>query len=400
MEFIVSRNDLMKALRHVQPAVFKSKKLPHLRCVMFSFPDDAKRNVMTIHAYNGEVWISETIPLDAPAVQARPIVVLHSDIINLIKSLDEQPLHFTVFEYQLKVVHSCGSFRLPLYTSCDVFSAMRPCPDVEAPDSYSFDYEAPGLRSVLSKCAFAMAKDELRPTMSAVCMNLTEEYADFVSSDGHKLVRVRKKPVYFSDCKLVSTQLLIPSDVVRMLLKILPPTGDIIFAFQEESTERRSSALITIDDTIKISFRPIEGRYPNYLGVIPEYGVFKVTVDRKLLMKSVNRLGYFSPDKSMVRIDLSSESLNLRVKDVDYGIYGDEVVACSVKKIDGTSLSPGCLLSVGLKASTLVDILKVINTEEVTLQFIDSSRCVLIFPQTQSDIEDITMLMMPILLSD
>ena len=397
MEFIVSRNNLMKALRHVQPAVRKSKELPILRYVMFSFPDDAKRNVMTIHAYNGEVWISETIPLDAPAVQARPVYVYHSDIINLIKSLDEQPLHFTVFEYQLKVVHSCGSFRLPL-NCCNVFPAMCPCPDVEAPDGYSFDYEAPGLRSVLSKCAFAMSKSEFRPTMMAVCMNLTEEYADFVSSDGHKLVRVRKKPVYFSDCKLVSTQLIIPSDVVRMLLKILPPTGDIIFAFQKESEERSPSALITIDDTIKISFRPIEGRYPNYLGVIPEYGVFKVTVDRKLLMKSVNRLGYFSTDKGLVRIDLSSESLSLRVRDVDYD--GDEVVACSVKKMDGTSLSPGCFLSVGLKASTLVDILKVINTAEVTLQFIDSTHCVLIFPQTQSDIEDITILMMPILLSD
>ena len=111
---------------------------------------------------------------------------------TVLKSIDEQPLHFEVLEYQVIVHHAIGSFRLPLYQNVsEFFDFKAPTPYVEADDGYQLEYEAPCLKSILGRCNFAMAQDELRPVLNGVYFNLTDKFCDYVSSDGHKLVRVR-----------------------------------------------------------------------------------------------------------------------------------------------------------------------------------------------------------------
>ncbi len=419
MEFIVSRNKLLQALQHTRHAIHQKQDRLY-KCFVFTFPDDPNEATMTVHASDGDIWITETIMLDKPAVEARTITVWSSDILRPVKSLDDQPLRFVVGEYQLTVHHSCGSFRIPLESSGEALEYIcsgGPKPDVEARDCHCIDYEAPELRSVLSKCNYAMAQDELRPAMNGVYVNMTGEYTDYVSSDGHKLVRVRKSPKVFAGGVVEPLSLIMPSRVVRALLKILPSTGDVTMEYQEKLEKektcitnghrekytelvRKAQVRIVVDATLTISFSPVDGRYPAYWSVIPEHNPFQMTVDRKMFIKSLDRLIIFQPTNGLTRLDICEDELKLQVQDTDFGYDANENLSCKTVKTDGTALTPGIVQTIGMQGPSLSATLKTLNTENVVFCFTDRSRAIIILPQPQPDVEEITMLLMPMLCND
>lgn len=241
MEFIVSRNALLQALNHCRNAINAKKTYDMFKNFTFSFPDEPDPKTMTVHTSDGNQWLSDTIAIesvpasvDAPGA-FRPFAVYYHDMLRAINALDEQPLTVRVHEYQLSVHHSFGSFCMPLENVAQEFlSASKPQPDADAEDSSRLEYEVPGLRSILSRCKYAMAQDELRPVMNGVYVNLTSDFSDYVSSDGCRLVRVRKDPMFVSADESEAVSFIIPSAVVRTLLRILPKTGDVEIVYQKE----------------------------------------------------------------------------------------------------------------------------------------------------------------------
>lgn len=412
MEFIVSRNSLLRALQHVRCAITKGE-LNIFKCFVFSFESE----MMTVHASNGQLWMKETIVLDKITCERRPIAIYYDDLLKPIKSLDEQPLRFEVLEYQAIVHHSIGSFRLPLYgNASEFFDFKAPTPDAEADDGWQLEYEAPCLKSILGRCNFAMAQDELRPALNGVYFNLTDKFCDYVSSDGHKLVRVRKYRSADSSFVVNNLSFIFPYPVVKALMKVMPSTGDAIVQYQKELikestitnsngkrekypyTERKPQCRIIIDDNLTLSFNTVEGRYPAYWSVIPESHNFKMTIDRKALVKSIDRLSLFASTNGLLKMNIDETTLNLNTDDFDFGVAGDETLPCEFSACGCATATPK--LRIGMNTSALSQTLKSFSTEKVVFLFIDDSRAVLIHPQPQPDSEEITMLNMPMLIDD
>ena len=412
MEFIVSRNSILRALNQTRHAITKGD-INVFKCFVFTFDDEER--LMTVHASNGSMWITETVVLDAPAKDARSIAVYYLDLLRPIKSLEEQPLRFIVGDSQMTVTHSIGSFRLPLCNTAEEFLYYkRPNPDVEAKDGYYMEYEAPGLRSILSRCNFAMAQDELRPAMNGVYMNLTEDYSDYVSSDGHKLVRVRKSHI---DChgKESSLSFIIPSPVVKALLRMLPSTGDVEIEYQKEKrkkesktdatghlrdnliTERQPAARIVIDDALTIAFNTVDSIYPKYWSVIPNHHSCEMLISRRALVKSVDRLSLFATDAGLMKMTVTADTVSLSTTDTDFEVGGDETLPCESKPNGG---DVPVNLSIGMNCRNMAATLKALTSERVALRFIDSSRAVIFHPVPQPDNEEITILLMPMLCND
>lgn len=432
MEFTLSRNNLLRALQHVRCAITK-QQAQVFNCFVFSFPpatDGSPVFSVTIHASNGSVWIKETIPIEAPVPDASasgipseaavpgasasgipPFAIYYSDLLRPIKALDEQPLRFEVLEYQVIVHHSIGSFRLPLAQSASEFFCYKaPDPDATADDGYLLEYEAPCLKSILARCAFAMGQDNFRPFMNGVYVNLTDQFSDYVSSNGYILVRVRKNPVNYSPL-FVGISFIIPYNVVKTLVKVLPSTGDLTVGYQKElikkepfvdshgnehfTTKRKPQCRITIDGNLTVSFNTVEGTYPKYWSVIPEHHDFSMTIDRRALVKSVDRLSLFAGEKNLLRMRISKDNLYLQTKDKDSDVEGSETLPCECRVVSGSPAD--IILYTGFNTSFLSQILKAISTEKVSLLFQDDqSRPVIIHHQPQPDNEEITMLLTPL----
>ena len=410
MEFTVSRNSLLQALQHTRQAILKNNPLQLFKNFVLTFRNDCQL-VMTVHTSNGEVWMTEDVVLDGKKDELHPIGIYYNDLLPAIKALDEQPLRFVVGEYQMTVYHEIGSFRLPLANNTDEFLSLHaPSPDVEAKDCHSLTYEAPELASVINRCSYAMLQNELRPVMNGIHLNLTANYSDYVSSNGHIMVRVRKRPVVDA-FETIITSLIIPAGIVRILQRVLPKTGDVDIDYQEkleevkESTrnstkeetvlKRKAQCRITIDDNLTIAFNPVDGRYPNYLAVLPEHSRYEMLIDRRALTKSLDRLVLFANESNkMVRMTVSRDKLRLRTEDSDFSLEGEEELPCEC------NLHTDWTMKIGMKATSLSKTLKTMTTQKVAIHFEDSSRAVIINPQPHPDNEELTYLLMPMLCDD
>lgn len=408
MEFTVSRNSLLLALQHTRQIINKKNTLPVFGNFVLTFCNLCQL-VMTVHTSNGEAWMTEDVVLDDTKGELRPIGIYYSDLLPAIKALDEQSLRFVVGESQVTVFHEIGSFRLPIANNTDEFLAYKvPCPDVEAADCYTMTYEAPALASILSRCSYAMAEDELRPAMQGVHINLTPTYSDYVTSDGHILVRVRKNPVRYSGNAVV-TNFIIPAYIVKILQHVLPKTGDVDIDYQEKlekenvrsgsnhipekymEVKRKAQCRITIDDNLTISFNPVDGRYPNYLNVIPEHNKYEMLIERRTLTKSLDRLALFASTDNLIRMTISREQLRLNTSDTDFDIEGVETLPCEC------NLDTDKTIEIGLKVCSLSKTLKTMSTEKISIHVEDKSHAIIISPQPQPDNEELTYLLMPMM---
>lgn len=83
--------------------------------------------------------------------------------------------------------------------------------------------------------------------------------------------------------------------------------------------------------------------------------------------------------------------MRLESKDVDFAIEANEAIACQYDSED---------MKIGLKDESTLQILKNLKSEKVVFQLTDPSRAAIILPEPQPDCEEITMLVMPMLVND
>ena len=394
MTIKIERNKLLEALQSIYAATGKSGAYcEQHRCFIFR----AKEKSLTIEASDSELFMSKKLAIENTDYDSRDFALFAPQFIKAIKSVDEQPLELEVLEYQIIVRHNVGSFALPVVDCVPLYDNMRK-PELDYSRVHRLAFEAPGLYSILNKCKYALADDDLRPVLNGVCMSLKKDYTDFAASDGHKLVRIRKQSI--KDEKPVD--FVFPKKVINTLLKILPKTGFVGIWFNEydytwkpEEHNGKSApsygCLMVIDGT-ELLFRPISGRYPNFENVIPSAFSKELTIDRKQLLKSIERLSQFANDSSrLITFNLNPTRLMMQAEDKDFATQGSEVLPCTYS---------GEVCRVGFKDITLIQTLRNSTAPEMIFKGIDSSKAFIIEPSVQPDSEEITMLLMPMIIND
>lgn len=392
MQFTVRKEALLTVLIHMNRVIPKRSAMPMFQNFVFTIDEGEK--AMTVQASDGEGWMMESVAIDEEIKEKRAFSVYYYTLLRTLKGLEDQPLCFEVSEYQMKVTHSYGSFRLPIQDAEEFLNFPRLRPNAEAKDCKHLYYEVPGLKSVLTQCSFAVANDELRPVMGGVYVNLTKEHADYVASDGLKLVRVQKDPMRDNNDP-VEASFIIPAKIVGILLRILPSTGDVYVNYQE--IDGKAVASVIIDGNLTYTFRLIDGVYPKYWQVIPQSFAYEVKADRKLLIKSIDRQANFTSSNMMIRFEFRKEDVQLSAKDTDYEI--DSVETLPIERRALTNYDEDCLNCVvlGMNYGNIAAILKRLNTEKVKIKLRDKSSAFVIEPEPQPSVENITMLMMPML---
>jgi DNA polymerase-3 subunit beta len=194
--------------------------------------------------------------------------------------------------------------------------------------------------------------------------------------------------------------MIIPKKVVSILLKVLPDTDFVQIWYNpylpnldEEEAKKtpRAACEITVDD-ITICFRPIEGRFPNYNSVIPTRHNCTLTVDRKALIKSLDRLSLFANSSSgLITIYLEPDKMQMQSEDKDFEQSAVDTIPCNYNGKD---------MCIGFKDRSLIQTLRNLNTKDVTFYLIDQNTAVIIGPTIQPESEEITALLMPMYIND
>lgn len=375
MRFTVSSSALSSKLNMLAKVIGSKNSLPILDCFLFQVANGE----MSITASDSDNVIKSTLVLTDHDGEGE-FCVPNRVILDALKELPEQPLHFDVDAageaIAIKIVYQNGLYN---FTGQSAEEYPRTQSMNDACTTVSLPTEM--LINNISRSLFATANDELRPVMNGIYFDLTADALAIVASDGHKLVRSKNFTIKSESPSAFN----LPKKPASLLKNILSKDGDdAIIKFDDRSAE------IQFTDGV-MRCRLIDGRYPNYNSVIPN-NPNEVTVDRRGLQSALRRVLPFASESSqLIRFHIESGRFEVSSEDIDFSTSAKEQLSCEYN---------GSPISIGFKGSSLMEILSNLTSDNIIIQLADPSRAGIIVPAEQPENEDILMLIMPMLLND
>lgn len=374
MKFNVSSTALQSSLQPIGKVIATKNVLPILDCFLFSL----NGNTLTVTASDSETRLVTTLDV-IDGEGASSIAVPAKVLLDLLKELPEQPITFDINDSTFEIVIY---FKNGKYNFVGQDATLYPQGSHVDGEVGSVSIGAQPLLGGIGSSLFAAGDDELRPVMSGVYFDIQADSLTFVASDGMKLVRLRNMGVK----SLVPFSFILPKKPANILRNMLSrETGEVTIKSDGKN-------VYVSYHGFEMVCRLIEGRYPNYNSVIPQDNQLSVTVNRAILLNALKRVSVFSnPNNSLVCLNFKGGIINVFAQDIDLSTSAEERVEC---------LYEGTELSIGFKATALIEILGNISSDDVIMKLSDPSHAGVILPSKNDENVDLLMLLMPMMLKD
>ena len=374
MKFILSSLKLLKAVQSLAGVINSSNTLPILDDFLFNISD----NELRITASDLETTMIVTIQPDL--VEGTGEVTIPARLlIDILKNLPDIPVSFNIDETTLAIEITTGEGRYKMVGhKSDEFPQV---PVLE--EASQWEIPADVLACGFEKTVFATGNDEIRPVMTGVFMEMTNNGLNFVATDAHKLVRYRRLDIKTD----VLASFIVPKKPINQLKTALAGKADetVVVEFNKTNASFTMSGF-------KLVCRLIDGKYPNYEAVIPKANPNKLTIDRQLLLSAIRRVAIFSSKAThQIRFKIAGQELTLTAEDLDYYNEAKERLACNYSGDD---------MEIGFNSRFFQEMLGNLSQQEILLEMSAPNRAGIITPvDNQNADEDILMLLMPVMLN-
>ncbi len=366
MKFNVNQQDLQQALNFCQGVIEKRSTLPILSNILI----DAQNSILTITATDLDLIFIHKLK-NVEVVEEGNTTTTSSgmyDIVRKFSSGKKINLKLTASN-KLHLESDKSNFNL----NC-INASEFPLTD-ENFEINEFSINSKHLLKLLNKCKFSVSNDETRHYLSGIYFHQTEvdekNYLTAVATDSHRMsiskVRLKNR-VNFDP-------IILPKKTIFQLCLLLDS-----YDGEVKISNDKSKIKFSLDNSILIS-KLIDGKFPNYIQVIPKNNQKKLEVKLKLFLDSVDRVASVSLDKKDgVKFNLSKDILNLSVNNTNIG-DGKETL---VVKFDHD-------LEISFNSRYLIDVASQIDGDSIELFFNDNGSPVLI--KDPSDFDSIYVVM-------
>lgn len=374
MKLVISSTALFSHLQAIGRVINSKNTLPILDCFLFEVND----GVLSLTASDNETTMSTSLEVIESDGNCR-FAINAKTIQDALKEIPEQPLTFAFNPDTLEILVQYMNGR---YSVVAQNADEYPIPVTLGESAVHVEMEAATMLNGINRALFATADDELRPVMNGIYFDITTDDLTMVASDGHKLVRNKN----FATKGNEKAAFILPKKPATLLKNLLgKEQGAVSIDFDDRN------ATFTMPN-YRMVCRLIEGRYPNYNSVIPQNNPHKVTIDRAILLSALKRVSVFSSQaSSLIKLRLQDNQLVLSGQDIDFSTSAEETINCSYS---------GSPMSIGFKATFLIDILNNITGQDVIIELADPSRAGVLVPAEQEENENLLMLLMPMMLND
>ena len=238
-----------------------------------------------------------------------------------------------------------------------------------------FSIKSKHFLKLLNKCKFSVSNDETRHYLSGIYFHQTEvdekKYLTAVATDSHRMsiskIRLEKQIDF--------EPIILPKKTIYQLCSILDN-----YDGEVKISNMKSKIKFELSNSILIS-KLIDGKFPNYIQVIPKNNQKKLEIDLKLFLNSIDRVASVSFDKKDgVKFNLTKDTLNLSVNNTNSG-DGNETL---LTKFDHD-------LEISFNSRYLIDVASQLDGEKIELYFNDMGSPVLI--KDPSDFDSIFIVM-------
>ena len=305
MKFNVNQQDLQKSLNYSQGVIEKRSTLPILSNILL----DASNSKLTLTATDLDlIFIHEinNVEIIEEGKTTTPSSIMY-DIIRKFSSGKKINLSLSS-ENKLQLVSEKSIFHL----NC-INASEFPLTD-ENFNQNEFSIKSKQLLKLLNKCKFSTSNDETRHYLSGIFFHQTQiedkSFLTAAATDSHRMsiskLRLNEKVEF--------EPVILPKKTIFQLCSLLEDyEGDV------KISNIKSKIKFELNNSILIS-KLIDGKFPNYVQVIPKNNQKKLEVELKLFLDSVDRVASVSLDKKDgVKFNLIKDTLNLSVNNANSG---------------------------------------------------------------------------------
>ncbi|VUX03142.1 DNA polymerase III subunit beta [Streptococcus constellatus] len=374
INFSINKNLFLQALNTTKRAISHKNAIPILSTVKI----DVTNEGITLIGSNGQISIENFISIkneNAGLLVTSPgsILLEATFFINVVSSLPDITLDFKEIE-QKQIVLTSGKSEITLKgKDADQYPRIQ-----EISASNPLVLETSVLKNIINETAFAASTQESRPILTGVHFVLTDnKNLKTVATDSHRMSQ--KKIVLEKNGD--NFDVVIPSRSLREFSAVF--TDDI------ETVEIyfTNNQLLFRSENISFYTRLLEGNYPDTDRLIPTEFTSVVTFDNHNLRYAMERARLLSnaTQNGTVKLEIINGVVSAHVNSPEVGRVNEE--------IDTESIS-GQDLTISFNPTYLIDSLKAIDSEKVTISFISAVRPFTLVPS--DDTENFIQLITPV----
>ncbi|MDP9241968.1 MAG: DNA polymerase III subunit beta [Actinomycetota bacterium] len=297
MKFRCDRDALSEALQIVQRGVSSRPGIPALTGVLMEASSGG-----TLMLTTTDLEVSAKLALDVQVTEEGTALVPARLLGDMVKSLSDAPVDFDADQGQARI--SCAAYEgsLRLLPAEDF-------PSLQGPGGTKVVVEAPRFAEAVSQVARAASRDEARPVLTGVLVEVNREGVTLVATDSYRLA-VRD---------LTAT--------AEGEAKVIVPERAMSEAGRAASADEKGEVEVFLDasqvsfriGSLALTSRLIEGEFPNYRQLLPEAYESRLIVSRQLLIDAVRRVGLLARDTTPVRMEFNALGVRLSSSSPDLG---------------------------------------------------------------------------------
>ncbi|MBQ7241779.1 MAG: DNA polymerase III subunit beta [Firmicutes bacterium] len=351
MRFTCSQISLNKALNTVSRAVSAKTTMPILKGILL----EAKGQDLCLTASDLDISIRTSTSVSD--VEEGSTVVNAKMLGDIVRKLPNSLIRVETDEKGFLRISCLGSeFTLVTFPAEEY-------PSIGEIDKKSgIKLNGYALRKLIRRTSFAASIDEKKGILVGCLVNMKNDYLEMVSLDGFRMA-VAKEDIAFIDEKNV----IVPAASLDIIEKILTDTlGEKPIDLYIE--EKKLS--VVCEETTVIA-RLLEGNYIKYKDIIPNTYSTRVVINRSELLSSLERASLFAREgkNNLIKISVGTDNILLSSRSEEGNI--NESVSAETE---------GNELVIGFNSKYIMDVLKVLEDDEISIEMSSSTSAALIKP--------------------
>jgi len=363
MKLSIAKNELNDAIQQVAKAASARPAIPILGGIKF----EVTHQGVTLTASDTDISIQSFIPVESgdsiiAKVDKPGSVVLPSKfIVEIVKKLPSDDVEIEVGEHFITMIRSGSTDIQMVGLDPEEFPVL---PSIEESDML----QVPGdlLKSLIRQTIFAASTSEQTPVLTGALVNLSNNDLRFVATDRHRLAN--RSAHVDSQPELRFSNVVISAKTLSELSRLIPDASALV-----DMVVADNQALFKIGNVLFYS-RLLDGTYPDTSKIIPQTYKTELVVDTKKLTDAIDRAYLMSREEktNIVRlVTLDHGGIEISSSSSDLGRVTEQLEAF---KMEGEPLR------IAFNSKYMLDVLKVIDSEQITIQFTGAMSPIIIRP--------------------
>jgi DNA polymerase-3 subunit beta len=340
MKFICQQQALSQAINMVSKAVSGKTTLPILSGIFFEAKDGQLKLI------GNDLNLSIETYIEAEVVEAGNTVIPARLFTELIKKLPDSDVTFDINDANVATI-SCedSDFKIVGLPG----NEYPELPIIEEEKTIAIDKTL--FCNMIRQTSFAISQDESRPVLTGALLEMNDGKLSMVAIDGFRMA-IKNATIKSN----LSSKAVVPGRTLNEINKLFSGSdakGDLKISFDDKQ------ALFSTNQ-LRIYSRLLAGEFINYNQILPSEHKSTVRVDTDKLLTSIDRSFLMARENKNVAIKLD-------IKDDYLTISSNSEMGSSMEKIH--IKLEGHDLEIGFNPKYLMDALKIIDSEEVYLEF-------------------------------